>query len=294
MNMPVILQNRAVKMLQEAMATADDDDDHNSDNAKEAKVDKAIALFQKALSLILQTTEVHMLEGGLRYDLDEQGLISLANDVARTLQGKIRPIDMGINLVGPENTYIYWKALNIGDGDDHENLALLHEEIAEIEYEHLGCAMYHSMICLFNLAICFQYKGVRVRSPLLLQDAIDHYMQAYELLTRFSNEDRTYYRLCLAIMNNLATLYAFLGDIKRRNICHQYLLSTLILLTEDGDHLMRISSTTPDNPTAPSSSSNHVDQKGTSERQDDRDLYEKFLENVMHLILVENAVAPAA
>jgi tetratricopeptide (TPR) repeat protein len=299
-NFALTLQNRGVDAVRQAVVLS-----RTTGHTTNTKLvlDEATVVFQKALSLIVNTTQVHMLENAHLYDFyDDEGLIRVDQALATMLSDSIQTVDTGIRLVGPRNQYVYWVALKIqsgisgGDNNSHvcilnnnntsssSNTGTTSEDLSEVimqEYQDVRCAIYHSAIVIFNLAICYQYSGK-------YHLAVDHYMQAYDLLTRFRRQDPIYCRLCLAIMNNMSVLYGLLDDHKRQNVCQQYLLSSLILLSQDGhQHLRPINNSYDDDRRA-------ATQKQSDEYDNDQDLYEKFLGNVTHLFLVENAIAPAA
>jgi hypothetical protein len=141
------------------------------------------------------------------------------------------------------------------------------------------------MICIYNLGLCYQYKGIQTSSRSLLEAAVDHYMQAYELATRFRLQHIDQYMLLMATMNNLATTYSFLNDVQRRDVCNSYLLSTLMLLTTSEEGQEEIS--------ASSSSAASTNSKDMLRRRGHQTTFQSFLSNVTYLILQDSAASAA-
>ena len=159
------------------------------------------------------------------------------------------------------------------------------------------------MICIYNIALCYQYKGMTTKaremklmashanpfafgfgacgadynsnSQFFLNAAVDHYTQAYELMTRFRLEDSAQYTFLMAMMNNLAATYGSLGQASRVNVCNRYLVQSLILVicsSERDGHLgQEVLSMT--------------DDKAVLRKEEDRTTFESFLSNVMYLMM---------
>jgi hypothetical protein len=237
-------------------------------------------------------------------------------------------------------------------------------------YENLTVSIFHSMICIYNIALCYQYKGMTAQKiqmeqykmnmrmnmaqmdscnpfgrggmmsssamdssmnscmsssstptssssssstntnqnnpfesdfsndagkngnngTFYLNTAVDHYTQAYELMTRFRIEDIVQYTFLMAMMNNLAATYGSLNQPTRVDVCNKYLVQSLILVicsSERDGHLgQEVLSLT--------------DDKNVLRREEDRTTFESFLSNVMYLMMGTqrchsgNTIAPAA
>ena len=201
------------------------------------QIDSALALFQKALAFIVQNTELAYLQNGLKYHPnDDEGFLRYENEnVRRQIISSTNPCDTGISLKGESSCskqYIYWKAIKIGNEDiidlkytnqqrcqkGHHSCGNNHnrgrqEPRPQGEYEALTKSIYHSMICIFNIGLCYQYKGMTAKAEQMklmanyanpfafgfnnnyydfLNASIDHYTQAYELMTRFRLEDTSH------------------------------------------------------------------------------------------------------
>jgi len=108
-----------------------------------------------------------------------------------------------------------------------------------------------------------------------LNAAVDHYTQAYDLMTRFRLQDIVQYTFLMAMMNNLAATYGSLNQPTRVDVCHQYLVQSLILVicsSERDGHLgQEVLSFTED--------------KAILRREEDRSTFESFVSNVMYLML---------
>lgn len=294
----ILLNNRGVDILVE-------------DPSK--NVSKAIELFEESLALILRNTQMHYEEGCLVYGADEHGVIEYEEEgLGEKLVASVRLCETGIQIRGRRrlneggrmdiddddhdcdvnggdcSTFIYWKALKIvaGDEDGRNCGGNSHRR----DYEFLSVSIFHIMICTFNLALAYQYKGIQNSSRRLLNSAAERYIGAYELLTRFRLEDMTHYTLLLAVMNNMANTYSFLNDDSRLGVCNRYLLSTLILVTSETSLLL----VDPSAPSSSLSSSSLSPSNDTPLTRVDRKTFESFLANVMHLILNERPVASAA
>eukprot|EP00536_Pseudo-nitzschia_multiseries_P004962 jgi/Psemu1/64872/estExt_Genemark1.C_880063 len=291
------------------------------------RVDDALACFQKSLALIVQDTESQYYGNGLRYHPnDDEGFLRYDNEAMRKqLVSGTKPCDTGITLKGEEfysNEYIYWKAVKIGSGDapnndglqycnsdsfdgddgqstDNDNRIRRHfEERLHGEYKSLAKSIYHSMICIFNIGLCYHYKGMigKARHMKLmtshanpcavgldfcneycdfLNASIDHYTQAYELMTRFRLEDTGQYTFLMAMMNNLAATYGSLGQTSKVEVCNRYLVQSLTLVicsSERDGHLGQ-------------DVLSRTENKSMLRKQEDRTTFELFLSNVMHLML---------
>mmetsp|Transcript_22782 Transcript_22782/g.53793 ORF Transcript_22782/g.53793 Transcript_22782/m.53793 type:complete len:312 (-) Transcript_22782:2159-3094(-) len=307
-NLAVLLNNQGVNLLtktnkaayemETAMMDVEETNDdqytcHNiqNDNRMAATtintldLDRATAFFERALALIVRSAEVYKNEGGLQYfEPDEHGMIQFEHDhIGAQLIGSLNLQDTGVRMNGiDDETFIHWKAVKIGNDDyvREENATFVNESIHNgQEYRHLSVAIFHSMICIYNLGLCYQYKGIQTSSRSLLEAAVDHYMQAYELATRFRLQHIDQYTLLMATMNNLATTYSFLNEPERRDVCNNYLLSTLMLLTtsEEGQENHR--------------EATHSKCTQSRARQT---TYQSFLSNVMYLISPQDTVASAA
>ena len=241
-------------------------------------------------------------------------------------------------------------------------------------YENLTVSIFHSMICIYNIALCYQYKGMTAQKQQLeqhkmkmmcrmaqmdggamplfgmstskidssmnsipsssststssttssssssssstnqnqfesgfscseypsrnndatfyLNTAVDHYTQAYELMTRFRLEDIVQYTFLMAMMNNLASTYGSLNQPTRVDVCNKYLVQSLILVicsSERDGHLgQEVLSRT--------------DDKNVLRKEEDRTTFESFLGNVMYLMMGDgtqsyhsgDTIAPAA
>jgi len=247
-------------------------------------LDRATALFERALALILRSAEMYRIDGGLQYhETDNCGMIQYENEfVEAQLTSSLNLQDTGVNMNGVDDeSFIHWKAAKIGTDNSFqtEKTSFIDESMHDgRDYRHLSTSIFHSMICIYNLGLCYQYKGIQTSSGHLLQAAVDHYMQAYELGTRFRLQHIDQYTLLMATMNNMATTYSFLNEPAKRDVCNNYLLSTLMLLTtsEEGQENHRAA----------------VHCKDTLSRARQR-TYQRFMSNVMYLISEDN-VAPAA
>lgn len=247
-------------------------------------LDRATALFEQALALILRSTEFYRSDGGLQYhETDNHGMIQYENEyVEAQLIGSLNLQDTGVNVNGVDDeSFIHWKAVKIGNHDSlqTEKVSFVDENKHDgRDYRHLSTSIFHSMICIYNLGLCYQYKGIQTSSRNLLQAAVDHYMQAYELGTRFRLQQIDQYTLLMATMNNMATTYSFLNEPAKRDVCNNYLLSTLMLLTtsEEGQENHRAA----------------VHCKDTLSRAR-QSTYQRFMSNVMYLISEDNVASAA-
>lgn len=242
---------------------------------------RATTFFEQALALILRSTEVYRIEGSLQYyETDGHGMIQYDYEhIEEQLIGSMDLQDTGVNMNGIDNeSFIHWKVVRIGKIGADENTFIDETKHDGRDYRYLSTSIFHSMICIYNLGLCYQYKGIQTSTKHFLEAAVDHYMQAYELATRFRLQHIDQYTLLMATMNNMATTYSFLNEPERRDICNNYLLSTLMLLT-----------------TSEEGQENHhaaVNVKDTLSRAR-QTTYQNFMSNVMYLI-ADNNVAPAA
>jgi len=265
-------------------------DDIQNDNRMTATtidpedLNRATVLFERALALILRSADVYRSGGGLQYyDTDGHGMIQYEDEhIGAQLIGSLDLQETGVKMNGVDDeSFIHWKAVKIGNYDNSqtEKTAFIDETKHDVrDYRHLSTTIFHSMICIYNLGLCYQYKGIQTSAKNFLDAAVDHYMQAYELGTRFRLQHIDQYTLLMATMNNMATTYSFLNEPARRDVCNTYLLSTLMLLTtsEEGQENHRAA----------------VHVKDTVSR--DRQMtYQSFMSNVMYLVSQDN-VAPAA
>jgi hypothetical protein len=339
------------------------------DAETEHRVNEALAYFQKALSLIVHTTEHHHYHGnGLKYHPnDADGFLRYENEaMEKQLVGSVNPRDMHITLKGEEgcsNQFIYWKAIKIGgdnrDNSNDSNTSNNEEEDGEENdascsagdftralneqeqqyrqhhyhpypqhhpqyhhqeqkqrhiaggYESLTKSIFHSMICIYNIALCYQYKGMTTKAKHLreiaalgqnpkiwghgatgaaaeffLNAAVDHYTQAYELMTRFRLEDGSQYTLLMSMMNNLAATYQSLEEPTKAGICNQYLVRSLILIicsSERDGHLGQEVLSRSD--TAENDEHNNKGGGGVLSGEEDRNTFESFLSNVTYLMM---------
>ena len=278
-----------------------DGDDDNTNNSRRTAttinttdLDQATSYFEQALSLILRSTEIHKHHGNLFfYKSDEQGMIQYEDEnIGTQLTNNLNLQDTGAQMNGIDNkSFIHWKAVKIGhddnDDNDENNIS---GNISSIdhnnqnqdggEYRYLSTSIFHSMICIYNLGLCYQYKGIQTSSRRLLEAAVDHYMQAYELATRFRLQHIDQYMLLMATMNNLATTYSFLNDAQRRDVCNSYLLSTLMLLSTSEEGLEEISAAS-------------TNSKDMLRRRGHQTTFQSFLSNVTYLILQDNVASAA-
>ena len=348
----------------------------NIETTTKQNVDDALAYFQKALSLIVETTEHHRYHGdGLKYHPnDADGFMRHENEaMAKQLAGSIIPCSTNTTLEGEKgcsNAYIYCKAIKIGgerttnnsritnnnnkedaDGDsccgcdftralnEQEQLQNTHCEnnLFEINltyregygrpvvsggYESLAKSLFHSMICIYNIALCYHYKGMATKkeakrlmniessidsrthrannqlsieidelvgaTEYFLKASVDHYTRAYELMTRFRLENGPQYTLLMATMNNLAATYQSLEQSYKAEVCNRYLVRSLILIicsSERDGHLgQEVLSRSHDD-----EEGNHDDEirnrRGVLSREEDRTCFESFLSNVTHLMM---------
>jgi hypothetical protein len=308
MNLAVLLNNQGVNLLTKTnkdagsidvtmidAALANDDchiqHDTQSDNRMTATtinpedLNSATALFERALALIVRSAEVYRNEGGLQYfEPDGHGMIQFEDEcIGARLIGSLNLQDTGVRMNGiDDESFIHWKAVKIGNDDYNlESSATCMDDSKHDgrEYRHLSASIFHSMICIYNLGLCYQYKGIQTSSRSLLDAAVDHYMQAYELAARFRLQHIEQYTLLMATTNNLATTYSFLNEPERRDVCNNYLLSTLMLLTTSGEGQENYREA--------------VHRKDTRSRAR-HTTYQNFLSNVMYLISPQDNVASAA
>ena len=248
-------------------------------------IDRAMTSFERALSLVLRSTEVYRKDGGLKYfETDPHGMIQYENEsIERELTSSLDLQETGVIVNGTDDeSFIHWKAVKIGNYGvmKTEDASSFTDESKHdgTDYQHLSTSIFHCMVIIYNLGLCYQYKGIQTASKSLLQAAVDHYMQAYELGTRFRLQHIDQYTLLMTTMNNMATTYSFLNETAKRDVCNNYLLSTLMLLTtsEEGQENHRAAV--------------HCNDRMSLARQT---TYQRFLSNVMYLISEDN-VAPAA
>ena len=160
------------------------------------------------------------------------------------------------------------------------------------------------MICIYNIALCYKYKGMATwarhirltkggvlpedhpvyvfgknASQYYLAAAVDHYTEAYELMSRFRLEDSAQYTLLMAMLNNLASTYGILGQVSEAETCNGYLVRSLILVicsSERDGHLGQ-----------EVLSWNENNRKAVLSKEEDRETFESFLSNVTHLMMAE-------
>ena len=244
-------------------------------------LNRATTCFERALALILRSTDVHRNDGSLQYyETDGSGMIQYEDQhIGEQVIGSMDLQDTGITADDiDEESFIHWKVVRIGKIQADENTFIDENKHDGRDYRHLSTSIFHSMICIYNLALCYQYKGIQTSTRYFLEAAVDHYMQAYELGTRFRLQHIDQYTLLMATMNNMATIYSFLNEPARRDICNNYLLSTLMLLT-----------------TSEEGQENHhaaVNVKDTLSRAR-QTTYQNFMSNVMYLIADDNVASAA-
>jgi len=339
--------------------------------AVESKVNDALAYFQKALSLIVETTEHHHFYGdGLKYQPnDADGFLRHENEsMAKQLVGSINPCKTNIYLSGESgcsNSYIYCKAIKIGGekrkndknksrkkdeaGDDSccgcdftealiereqqqryqryvndpNSMYLTYREgykepVISGGYDSLTKSIFHSMICIYNIALCYQYKGKITKekarrlmemernqndrhysfdieinalvgaSEFFLNASVDHYTRAYELMTRFRLENGPQYTLLMATMNNLAATYQSLEQSYKAEVCNRYLVRSLILIicsSERDGHLGQEVLSRSNNEGDTNGNEAHRNRSGVLSMDEDRACFESFLSNVTHLMM---------
>ena len=251
---------------------------------KSEDIDRATALFEQALDLIIRSAEIYRNDGGLQYHKsDGYGMIQFEEEViGKRLISSLDLQDTGVKVNGiDDKSFIHWTAVKICNFSNMQaemSMPMNENEHDGKDYRHLSTTIFHSMVCIYNLGLCYQYKGIQSSSRKLLEAAVDHYMQAYELGTRFKLQHIDQYTLLMATMNNMATTYAFLNEPSRRDVCNNYLLSTLMLLT-----------------TSEEGRENHqaaVQFKDTLSRARQR-TYQSFMSNVMYLISEDNVASAA-
>ncbi|MGK3760391.1 MAG: hypothetical protein ACI8RD_012708 [Bacillariaceae sp.] len=305
-NVAVLLNNKGVDLLTKTNRAAsmnmhagnmnntnEDNITNNNNNRRTATtinttdLDRATSYFEQSLSLILRNTEIHKHQGDFFfYESDEQGMIQYEDEnIGAQLTNNLNLQDTGAQMNGiDDESFIHWKAVKIGH-DETEQMNIDHNNQDGGEYRYLSTSIFHSMICIYNLGLCYQYKGIQTSSRSLLEAAVDHYMQAYELATRFRLQHIDQYMLLMATMNNLATTYSFLNDVQRRDVCNSYLLSTLMLLTTSEEGQEEIS--------ASSSSAASTNSKDMLRRRGHQTTFQSFLSNVTYLILQDSAASAA-
>ena len=288
-NMATLLNNQGVNHLQAACMRATMGNSTNmSDNYDDKNVDRAIYCFQQALALILKNTEIHKHQGDFFfYGSDEHGMIQYEdNNVGDQLVNNLNLQDTGVRMSGiDDESFIHWQAAKIGyddhDNDDSMSTNIDHNNHGEGEYRYLSTSVFHSMICIYNLGLCYQYKGMQTSSRSLLEASVDHYMQAYELATRFRLQHIDQYMLLMVTLNNLATISSFLNAFEHRDVCNSYLLSTLMLLTTSEEGQEESSLVTSTN------------NKDTLKRRGHRATFQSFFSNVTYLVLQDSAASAA-
>ena len=288
-NVAVLLNNQGVNLLTKTIRDAKHDICNTTD------FDRATLFFEQALALILRNIEIHKHQGDFFfYESDEQGMIQYEDEnIGAQLTNSLDLQDFtgvqtnnhGIHDINNQNC---WKAVKIGHDDDDDMNIDNHHNINKNggEYRYLSTSVFHSMICIYNLGLCYQYKGIETSSRSLLEAAVDHYMQAYELATRFRLKNINQYMLLMATMNNLATTYSILNDEQRRDVCNSYLLSTLMLLTtsEEGQEEISASAT---------ACANDTNSKDMLRRRGRQTTFRSFMSNVSYLILQDNVASAA-
>jgi tetratricopeptide (TPR) repeat protein len=320
-NVAVLLNNQGVNLLTKTVKDAATHNNicNNNNNNKFATttmnttdLDRATSYFEQALALILRNTEIHKHQGDFFfYESDEQGMIQYEDEnIGAQLTNKLNIQDFigvqtnndnGIDDIIHESC---WKAVKIGHDDDDDdddnddddendtnNMNIDdHHNINKDggEYRYLSTSIFHSMICIYNLGLCYQYKGIQTSSRSLLEAAVDHYMQAYELATRFRLQNINQYMLVMATMNNLATTYSILNDEQRRDVCNSYLLSTLMLLTTSEEGQEEISASA-----SAAACANDANSKDMLRRRGRQTTFRSFMSNVSYLILQDNVASAA-
>jgi tetratricopeptide (TPR) repeat protein len=114
---------------------------------------------------------------------------------------------------------------------------------------------------MFNLALTHHRRGAQVHSLTNLEKAAKLYRLAYSLLT---SEKADCPIMLPAIVNNIGHVHRLLGHVEKARRCFQHLLMALMFVTV-----------------------------GSSVRLPE-DLQERFFSNVMHMILSDRRLAPAA
>jgi len=304
---------------------------------RERRVNEALVCFKNAISWIIDATEdikylPNNTDESLRHEIEAMG---------KHLVRSIHACDTHIHLRGDNeacsNDFIYWKAIKINDDRDEgnktsktlikaqddnnlcSNIAIVREQsVSEKECdgnrsEHSlhpnqelhTKLMFQSMICIYNIALCYQYKGMiakakhirqvahsqhlyvhpwglgalRARSKYCLNTAADHYTRAYELMTRFQLEDGAQYTLLMATMNNLAATYGSLNQTNKAEVCNRYLVRSLVLIicsSEREGHLGQ---------EVLSRQNSNSKSRGVLSRREDRTAFESFLSNVTYLMM---------
>jgi tetratricopeptide (TPR) repeat protein len=163
--------------------------------------------------------------------------------------------DLEVDLVEQEN-FTYWKAMKI------QQIVEGHPEEDERTF------ILYSFACVFNLALGHHLSGLITSSPFFLRKAIKLYEQAYGILIQDNNDiDPSHF---LAVLNNLGRSHIHLGNSRKSTKYSEYLLATLMYVADiyklDGIEY----------------SDEHVV------------LCEGCFSNVMHLVLRDRRIAPAA
>jgi tetratricopeptide (TPR) repeat protein len=305
-NVAVLLNNQGVDLLTKTVNKAAT---HNICNNNKiattmntTDLDRATSYFEQALALILRNTEIHKQQGDFFfYESDEQGMIQYEDEnIGAQLINNINLQDfIGVqtnNGTDDNNNESCWKAVKIGhdddDDDENENENNINIDGRNIskdggEYRYLSTSIFHSMICIYNLGLCYQYKGIQTSSRSLLEAAVNHYMQAYELATRFRLQNINQYMLLMATMNNLSITYSILNDEQRRDVCNSYLLSILMLLTTSEEGQEEVSAA------AAACASDDTNSKDMLRRRGRQTAFRSFMSNVSYLIVQDNVASAA-
>ena len=341
-------------------------------------VDEALACFQKALSLIVKTTEHHhYYSSGLEYHpSDDDNFLGQENEATvKRLVGSINPCATKIDLEGDRgcsNSYIYWKAIKIGDdqktktktnhnklmnfdniyttgegrhidadGDGYSGCDFTRQRYnsrCEVDHVHektwqhrhsqkrslisggydsLTTSIFHSMICIYNIALCYQYKGMAIKekakrlesaviaastiqnpyhsfefgglvasAEFFLKASVDHYTRAYELMTRFRLENSSQYMVLMASMNNLAATYQSLEETYKADICNRHLVQSLIMIICSSERDGHLGQEVLSRSNIQDETDERKDHRsGVLSRKEDRISFESFLANVTYLML---------
>jgi hypothetical protein len=160
--------------------------------------------------------------------------------------------------IDQQENFVCWKALKI------EKQPIEEEEERPSERTRV----LYSVASMFNLALCFHLSGHLTSSPSRMRKAEKLYEQVYALLVVHAEAfDAT---ICLAVVNNLGRVNSQLGNSKRAEEYIEYLLVILMCLADENK------------------------SKGIELSEDYRVLCEGCFSNVMHLVLRDTRMAPAA
>ena len=189
-------------------------------------------------------------------------------------------------------------------------------------YDSLTMSLFHSMICIYNIALCYQYKGMKAKeraqriqaiedatlgpdkstndhtlfrfyeldrlvtlSEYFLKASVDHYTRAYELMTRFRLKNGAQYTLLMATMNNLAATYQSLEQSYKADVCNRHLTKSLVHIICSSERDGHLGQEVLSRTSFQDEEEKITRCSGILSREEHRRAFESFLSNVTHLMM---------